>query len=199
MVLMQACLEYHINYTPGPKIGSGGFGSIYLTSKDDQVMKIVSLKESKMPIPWSDRQPFVREVDFKNEINMQNMFASWGVAVPVEESWIYNNYGVMVMKRLEITLEQFVQAHPGNEELIRDAVGKLSEIHLEHKAHHGDYTDQNIMLDTHNYNNAVVSINVNGQVYYLYLIDFGFADKGEMYDRSRDVDMIIEMMEELFC
>lgn len=196
---MEKCLSYNSKYTPGPKVGSGGFGNIYSANEGDCVMKIVSFKEPSIDVPWDQRQGFISEDCFQNEVDMQNKFSLWGITVPIEAYWMCDgDYGVMVMRRLETTLAEFVRVHPGNEKIIKKAVEKLSNIHFEHNTSHGDYTNRNIMLDTHNYGDVAVSIDIDDKVYYLYLIDFGFSNEGQKSDISKDVEMIIEMMKEMF-
>ena len=195
---MKGCLEYNVKWIPGSELGRGFFGRVYELSNDGRyVMKLLKIEDQ-----YDDDtggHPGISVADFDQEIEMQNMFATLGVAVPVVDSWMCNGeYGVIVMRRLSRTLKDYLEDHDDyDKDVIYKTLKRIEGIHRRNFLSHGDYTLYNIMVDPNKYHPESVELNIDGDLVYLYLIDFGLAKKGQEYNKDIDLDYLDLIMKSL--
>lgn len=114
----------------------------------------------------------------QNEINLQKIFAEFGVSPPVIDSWFCVNGGIIIMPMLVKTAKYLLQTATNDDDInfvIDSSLSLLDYIH-EQGYYHGDPHLNNIMTDNQDR---------------FYLIDMGASGKGVENDFISDYKIFI--------
>ena len=149
------------------KYGSGQHGSVWAICKlqiCSYVMKIVNInKENTLE-------------GFEREVRIQSEVAEKGLTIPVEDSWVCDGKGVIIMAALDITLRDFLLELNNGEDVVktinqaRKLLNRLHSIGF----YHGDNHFNNFMLRRVTGDEPGTFKTRLGR-YKIYLIDFGAA------------------------
>ena len=145
------CVE---NYKFLKLLGQGDYGDVYLMEKNNKLLvaKYVEDPKKKYPIQY--------------EVAMQIYFSTLKIAPKIYffDSWKNNEYSLVVMERIDETLEDVLsQKHSKNFlDYIFKEIGKLIDLLCKYKIRHNDLHWGNIGFLNHK----------------IILIDFGYASIG---------------------
>ena len=114
----------------------------------------------------------MKKVSFEQSVKIQNRAASFGLSIPVIDSWECEGvYGVMVMKRLKENLKtKLIREHDIH--LLRTLYTLVYDLHAHHISH-GDIKLENVMVEDQK----------------MYLIDFDFGND-EAGIKEKEMDLI---------
>lgn len=122
---------------------------------------------------------------FKKSLEIQNKAAQKGYSIPVDDVWTGFRAAAFVMKRLQMSLEEYMVDLDAKSKL---ACIKASAVLLNNleamEIYHRDFHLNNVMVDEHAYGENPVKI--EGTNKYLYIIDFDRAVEGPAEEHADD-------------
>ena len=173
-LMAKRCLTFDVKYAPSSKIGSGFWSHVYsIEAQPNLVMKLVKFADDD---DYEEGYQAEQEIEsFEREISIQRIASDKGLAPRIIDHWICNNdWGVVVMERLEKTVEQYTRSKPARDDIILIIKTLPKAIDLLHSAgiFHQDIKLDNLALSTKE-NELPMDLAVGRR--YLYFIDFGSA------------------------
>jgi len=151
----------------GNQIGAGEFGTVSMACCNNNCKYVIKTQNIKS------------DSNAEAEIEIQNILAQHGIAVPIVDSWRCGSNVVSVMKTLKRTVKQILLETRSEEEFMKSLDAYFDLLNRMHAVGY-------VHMDTH-LDNCMVDENGD-----YYLIDFGLSEKISSNNEDEDHSFLME-------